>query len=129
MASNYIKDFRNLILYDKSMSLLDDIYKIIIKFPEYEKYNAKSQILRCCSSIGANIAEGNSMIYRKRELYHINVALGSTGETRYWLTLAKKRNYIKDEEFRRIDAKITEIIKMLYGYYKKLQDEINKGNE
>ncbi|SHH68864.1 four helix bundle protein [Caloranaerobacter azorensis DSM 13643] len=115
-----IKDFRNLKVWQKAIELSDSIYEISNDFPKFEQYAIKSQIIRSCTSISANIAEGNSQFSLKRELNHINIAIGSVMETRNWLIIASRRKYITQEQFNEIDAKIEEIAKMLYGYRKKL---------
>jgi hypothetical protein len=52
-----MKDFRDLIVWDKSHKPTLEIYGITAKFPRFKLQGLKSQIRRCSASVGANIAE------------------------------------------------------------------------
>ncbi|MBZ4664732.1 MAG: ribosomal protein [Caloramator sp.] len=119
----YIKDFKSLKVWQKSAELTSEIYKITKKFPKFETHIIVSQLLRACTSICANIAEGNTQLYQSREYYHYNLALGSAGETRNFLTIALMNEYITKEEYDALELRLIEIIKMLYGCIKKLQSD------
>ncbi len=121
----YIQDFRKLKVWQKSVELSDGIYKIVGDFPDYEKYMMTSQIIRCTTSVSANVAEGNSQLYKKKEFSFANNALGSAGETKHWLEMAYRRDYIDVEIYERLVEDTDEIIKMILGYMKKLRNEIN----
>lgn len=128
MSQNlYIKDFKSLKVWQKSAELTSEIYKIIKKFPKFETHIIVSQLLRACTSIGANIAEGNTQLYKSREYYHYNLALGSAGETRNFLAIALMNEYITKEEYDALELRLIEIIKMLHGCIKKL--ELEPSNE
>ena len=53
-----MKDFRNLIVWQKSHHLTLTCYRETDAFPKQEVYGLTSQIRRCAASIAANIAEG-----------------------------------------------------------------------
>lgn len=124
-AKVYAKNFKDLKVYQKSIMLCNDIYKIIKKFPSLEKYAMVSQMIRSVTSISANVAEGNGQIYRAKELTFFNNSLGSASELRCWLELARNIGYIDKKEFQELDAKTEEIIKMLVGYMNYLKRRIN----
>jgi len=50
--------FENLDVYNKSLDLVDKIYKIAGTFPDIEKFNLSSQLIRAITSVSLNIAEG-----------------------------------------------------------------------
>lgn len=75
-----LKDFKTLTLYQKAISLEDEIDEIVKGFPSEEKYRLVDQLIRCVTSIGANIAESNGGQYGGREKYHLGVAFGSANE-------------------------------------------------
>jgi four helix bundle protein len=120
----FIQDFRDLIVWQKAVNLSDEIYEIVEGFPDYEKYIMVSQIIRCTTSISANIAEGNSQLYSKKEFSFANNALGSAGETKHWLEMAYRRKYIDDTTYYKLIEDTDEVIRMLIGYMKKLKGEI-----
>ena len=49
---------KNLIIWQKSIELIEIIYKLISNFPKEELYSFTSQIGRASISIPSNIAEG-----------------------------------------------------------------------
>lgn len=121
MSYYTIKDFKNLHVWQKSVELSKEIYKITEKFPQFEKFATTSQIIRSCNSIGANIAEGIGQLYLKKEISFFSIALGSTTETRHWIVIALQNDYITKDEFDALDSKLEEIKKMILGYVNKLK--------
>ena len=128
ISQNSVKDFKTLIVWQKARELTQDIYKVSANFPPYEAYATKSQIVRAAGSIGANIAEGNGQLYKKKQITFLNNALGSASELRHWLVVALDNGYISEEEYNKLEQQTIEIIKMLLGYIRKLQEQV-KGEE
>lgn len=50
--------FRNLLIWQKAMSLVTALYKTTKNFPKEEVFGLTSQLRRCSVSIPSNIAEG-----------------------------------------------------------------------
>ena len=124
-----IKDFKSLKVWQKANALEQEIGEMVKGFPGYEQYRLIDQIIRASRSIGANIAEGNTQLFIKRELFHANAALGSAGEVRNHLLTAFQNNYISKEKYDTLDTKTIEIIKMLYGYIKRLKSELKDNSD
>ena len=64
------KRFQNPESLAESNELTSEIYKIIKKFPKFETHIIVSQLLRACTSIGANIAKGTHNYIRAVNIYH-----------------------------------------------------------
>jgi four helix bundle protein len=124
-----IKDFKTLKVWQKANVLEQEIGELVKGFPSYEQYRLTDQLVRAVRSIGANIAEGNTQLFIKRELFHANAALGSCGETRNHLLTAYQNNYISKELYSILDEKFCEIIKMLYGYIKRLKSNLDNESD
>jgi four helix bundle protein len=124
MSENlYIKDFKSLKVWQKANALEQDIEELVKGFPSYEQYRLVDQLVRAVRSISANLAEGNTQLFIKKEKVHANIALGSTGEIRSHLITALQSNYISQEQYDNLDRKVVEIIKMLYGYINRLKSQ------
>jgi four helix bundle protein len=54
--------FRDLRVWQKSITLVTDIYRITKDFPLEERYGLTSQIRRAAVSIPSNIAEGQARL-------------------------------------------------------------------
>ncbi len=94
-----IKSYRDLIVWQKAMVLVKDIYLTSQAFPKKEVYGLTSQIRKCAVSIPSNIAEGygrNSTGDYKRFL---QIANGSLHELQTQIQIALDLNYITQENF------------------------------
>ncbi|MCD6013242.1 MAG: four helix bundle protein [Flavipsychrobacter sp.] len=112
-----MNNFRELIVWQKSIDLVVRIYEVTKKFPESEKFNLVSQMQRCGTSIPSNIAEGagrNSAAYFKQFL---TVAIGSAYELETQLVISKKLNYVNEEIYNQLVRDITEVQRMIYGLH------------
>ena len=93
---------------------------------ERKEYVMCKQLLRCGTSIGANLSEAECAISKKDFLSKIYIALKECMETKYWLELLHETNYLTDIQYTSIFADCEEIRKMLSSTTKTLSDELNK---
>ncbi|MEG0774373.1 four helix bundle protein [Clostridium sp.] len=122
----YIKDYRQLLAYKKSVEVEDIIYKLCKRFPNEEKYRMCDQLIRCSTSVSANICEGGSQLYPKKYFSFLNNALGSCAETEHWLSKSKDRGYIGENEYTDLINRNSEVKKLIITYLKNIAKE-NKG--
>ena len=80
---------------------------------EKKEFTVTSQILRCGTSIGANIAESECAISKKDFLSKIYIAQKECNETLYWLELLYETDYLSDKEFVSLQNDCVELMKML----------------
>ena len=80
---------------------------------EKKEYVLSKQLLRCGTSIGANLAESECAISRKDFLSKIYILLKECSETLYWLELLYDTDYLQENEFRSMYADCDELRKML----------------
>ena len=78
------------------------------------------QILRCGTSIGANLAESRAAMSKKDFLSKIYIALKECSETIYWLELLKETGYINETMYISINNDCIELKKMLTSTTKTL---------
>lgn len=98
--------------------------KRIVKLYKYLKNSKKenilsNQVLRCGTSIGANIAEAEQAQSRADFTSKMNIALKETAETKYWLNLLRETEYITEKESKSILNDCIEIEKNACMYCKK----------
>ena len=110
--------YEKLQIWQKSMELVEDIYKLTSTFPNIEKFNLISQINRSAVSIPSNIAEGKGRGSDKEFKQFLYIARGSLFELRTQLELARRLKYIKSDK--KIKNKIVELESMLNTFIKKL---------
>ena len=117
-----MKSYRDLIVWQKSMSLVTLIYKLVVQFPENEKYALTSQIKRSSISIPSNIAEGYGRNYRKYYSRFLQIARGSLFENQTQLEIAINLDFLKEIELQEIKELSLEVEKMLNSLIKKLEE-------
>jgi len=91
--------FEKLIIWQKAMDLGEEVYEIIKYFPEKEKFNLTSQILRAADSVALNISEGSIGQTNPENRKFIGYAIRSLAEVVTCLHKAKRRKYISEELF------------------------------
>lgn len=80
---------------------------------EKREFIMSKQLLRCGTSIGANLSEALYGISRNDFLAKIYISLKECAETKYWLEILYKTGYLSENEFESIDEDCTELIKLL----------------
>ncbi len=84
---------------------------------KHENVIAK-QLLRCGTSIGANVAEAQKGQSKADFNAKMNIALKEANETHYWLRLLHRTEYLTEPEFQSIEPEIKEIISILVSICK-----------
>jgi four helix bundle protein len=85
--------YTNLEVWQKSMTLVTDVYKLLQYFPKEERYVLSDQIRRSAISIPSNIAEGSSRNSKKEFIQFLYIALGSICELETQLHISKNIGY------------------------------------
>lgn len=80
---------------------------------EKKEYIISKQLLRCGTSIGANLAESECAMSENDFLSKIYIALKECNETLYWLDLLAETDYINEKQFKSIQEDCNEIKKIL----------------
>ena len=111
-----MRNFKELIIWQKGLEISIAIYKLTSTFPASEKFGLISQMTRCAVSIASNIAEGSSRKSEKDYHRYIEIALGSCFELETQLTIAKGIDLITNEQYLSLSGKITEEQKMLSSF-------------
>lgn len=87
------------------------LYQYLCK--EKREYVISKQLLRCGTSIGANVAEALCGISEKDFLSKMYIAFKESSETVYWLDILHETDYLSEEEYLSINADAQELLKIL----------------
>ncbi|GAB2773058.1 four helix bundle protein [Actinomadura fibrosa] len=98
------------------MDLVKDTYLMTKMFPEIERFNLVTQLIRCAVSIPSNIAEGTSKRTDKHFIQYLDSSLGSAFEWETQLIVAFTEGYIKEDHFREMEMKVQKLQKMISGF-------------
>lgn len=113
--------YRELVVWQKSMDLVELIYQITASFPDSERFGLSNQLQRAAISIPSNIAEGYGRgggDYRR----HVNIARGSLMEIETQIEIAVRLNYISKDEIKQAWSLSQEIGRMLTKLSQALKD-------
>lgn len=100
----------------------------IIKLYSYLKDNKKEyvlskQLLRCGTSIGANIAEAECAVSKKDFLAKMYIAYKECAETKYWLEVLHDSDFLTDAQFESIFKDCSELYRLLSAITKSTKSE------
>ena len=110
--------YRKLLVYQKALQWLLDVYRLCRIFPDYERFALTSQIRRAAVSVTSNIAEGMSRSSDREVVHFLEISYGSLMEVQSQLEVAQLLNYISKDSLDDVDPKTEEIAKMLSGLKK-----------
>lgn len=119
-----VNSHRDLLVWQKSMDLMVDVYQIAQQLPDIERFALASQIRRAASSIPANIAEGKARGTTKSFLSFLAIADGSLAELDTHLEAAVRLHYVSREIQAPLIKKMEEIGRMLHGLKQSLRKKL-----
>ena len=114
MERGKAKTFRDLVVWQKSHSLVLLIYSFSSVFPKHEIFGLTSQLKRAAISIPANIAEGFKKKSKKDKARFYNIAQVSIEECRYFFILAKDLNYGIDRNINLLIEKVSKLLAFIF---------------
>lgn len=105
-------NFEKLNVYQESVSLALDIYRLTKNFPKDELFGIVSQLRRAAVSISLNIAEGSSR--SKKEFAHfLDMARGSCYELVPLLKISLELKYILDKDYENFYGSVNNLAKRI----------------
>jgi four helix bundle protein len=91
---------------------------------EHKEYIISKQLLKSCTSIGANIEEATAGSSRKDFVSKMAIASKEARESRYWLRLISDGKLVEGYDFTELLKEIDEIIRILTKIVKTSQNEL-----
>jgi four helix bundle protein len=117
-----IKSYKDLVVWQKSHQLANRIFDLVEEFPKTRGAEIViNQVLRSCSSIPANLAEGYGGRKGNEFISYLYQARRSIPETDYWLYLSSQRKYIDQNEYEKLSSEYSEVLKMINSMISKLK--------
>lgn len=115
----YVENFKDLIVWQRAMELVEDVYRLTKLLPQDEKFGLVSQMRRCGVSIPSNIAEGKKRKSKADFVQFLRIADGSAAELETQLLIAAK---VYGLEISRTEGILLEVQKMLATLLAKLHE-------
>ncbi len=121
----HVKSFRDLLVWQKSMALVQRIYRVTKAFPREEQFSLTAQLRRVSVSIPSNIAEGFGRYSTSDYVRFLRIAIGSLFEVQTPVEIACGLKYLDQTTFNTMDNNCNELERMLAGLIKSLLAKSN----
>jgi four helix bundle protein len=108
-----IYSFEKLLVWQESIELVKEIYRITSQFPSEEKFGLISQLRRATVSISSNLAEGTSRKTNKDKAHFTTISFSSAMEVLNQLIISKELSFISENDYILARQKLEKITNML----------------
>ncbi|MEN6494179.1 MAG: four helix bundle protein [Thermoguttaceae bacterium] len=89
-----IRDFTELLVWQKAVELVEMVYRVTKQFPHEELYGLTGQFRRAAVSVPANVAEGHGRQSTRDYLRVLSISRGSLKEVETHIFIAERLGYI-----------------------------------
>ena len=117
-----ITSYRELLVWQKAMTLAERCYSLTEGFPKEERYGLSTQIRRSAVSIPSNLAEGHNRRSRNAFANHVSIALGSQAELETQLLLSVRLGLASESAAIPVAELASEVGRMLHGLIGSLEN-------
>lgn len=117
-----VQSFKDLIVWQKSMDLVKEIYCICQSLPLEERFALSLQMRRAAVSIPSNIAEGQQRKSTKGFVNFLSIARGSNAELQTQLYLCQSLKFLRIHQVENALKLTDEIGKMLNALIERLSE-------
>jgi four helix bundle protein len=118
-----VKQFRDLLVWQKGMAVAREIYRVTQSFPKAEVFGLTAQMRRAAVSIPSNIAEGQGRLSDKAFILFLGHARGSLYELETQAELAESLGYLGKQELQQVLSECSELGRMLHGLLNSMREE------
>jgi len=110
-----VRNYRELIAWQRAMDLVEEVYKSTKEFPREEIYALTGQIRRAAVSIPSNVAEGQGRRSTNEFLHYLSISYGSLREVETQILIAQRLQYINEVKCERLMEMAGEVGRLLNG--------------
>lgn len=118
-----VKDHKDLLIWQKAIDLVLQVYKLVKVFPKEELYGLSDQMRRAVVSIPSNISEGSQRGSDKEFSHFLRIALGSSAELETQLILCQKLGFCQADTLEPVIVSNSELQRMINAFLKRLIDD------
>ena len=122
------QSFRDLVVWQKAMTLVTEVYRATASFPKDELFALTSQLRRAAVSVPSNIAEGQGRLSKREFHYFLGLARGSLMEVETQVQIASNLGYLKAETVSDLLSISAEVGRVLNGLMTSVKSAASSGN-
>ena len=115
-----VKQYQDLVVWQKAMAVVAEVYKTTAAFPDNEKFGLTSQMRRAAVSIPSNIAEGQGRMPSGKFKQFLGHARGSLYELETQLLICENMKLIESQLAEQLQQQTKEVGRLLNGLLRSL---------
>ncbi|HET6528439.1 MAG TPA: four helix bundle protein [Balneolaceae bacterium] len=104
---------KKMIIWEKSLNLIKEVYKITNRFPKDERFGLISQLRRASVSVTSNISEGEARRTNKEKRRFYEIACASVVEIDAQIEIALELNFVNRQDVQKLSSLLNECFAML----------------
>jgi four helix bundle protein len=121
------ESYRDLIVWQKAMALVTDIYHATASFPAREIYGITNQVRRAAVAVPSDIAEGKGRLSKKEYVQMLSRARGSAFEVQTQVEISRNLAFLTNDGFADLEMKAAEVGRLLNGLITRLRRDIEES--
>jgi len=114
-----LKSYEDLIVWQKSVCLVEEIYTLTSSFPKSELFGLTSQMNRSAVSVPSNIEEGFGRRSREEFKRYLKISLGSLYELKTQVLISNRLGFITHHQMKSLEDLFLSIDKIIHTILKK----------
>ena len=108
-----MQGYEKLVVWQKSMQLVKEVYYLTTKFPKSELFGIISQMRRASVSIPSNIAEGYRRGTRNEFTHFLKNSFGSGAELETQIKISIELEYTNEKVVKKVTVLLDEVMRLL----------------
>jgi four helix bundle protein len=125
MTNQERRDYRDLILWQKSMDLPVEVHETTLRLPRHELFGLTAQLRRAAVSIPSNIAEGAGRRTTREFTAFLHIARGSLSEVETQMRLAQRVGYLSSDNLTKAEDLCVQLGRLLNAVIRGLRRRDN----
>ena len=115
------QSFKDLIVWQRSIELTTDVYKLTSKFPESERFGLTNQMRRAAVSVASNIAEGYGRSTKGEYVQFLGHARGSCSEIETQIVIVKNLGFGATQSLESAETHCNDVGRLLGALIKSIR--------
>jgi len=115
------RDYKGLVVWQKAMDLVTEVYRVTARFPGPEKFGLVSQLRKAAVSVPSNISEGQGRLTPGEFKQFLGHSRGSLFEVETQVAIARNLEMIGEAKAIQLQEMISEVARLLDGLIRSLE--------
>ena len=118
-----VRDYRELIVWQKAVEFVVAMYRETASFPKEEMYGLTSQMRRAAVSIPSNIAEGQARSTTRDFIHFLYISRGSLKESETQIIISRRLGYLNEQQEADLLGRADELSRLISGLVSSLRNK------